>query len=166
MNNSYAHAPGFIAGDRPKIVTSRFEFADSFTLGRYLATKGYVGLRNALARSATEVHEEVKSATVLGRGGAGFPAGTKWGLMPQQVWPRYLVVNGDESEPGTYKDRLLMELDPHQLIEGCLIACYAAGLSQCFLYVRGEMALAQERLAEALNEAYAAELFAINQFAK
>ena len=68
----------------------------------------------------------------------------------------YLVVNGDESEPGTYKDRLLMELDPHQLIEGCLIACYAAGLSQCFLYVRGEMALAQERVATALNEAYAA----------
>ena len=156
MNNSYDHAPGFIAGDRPRIVTSRFEFADSFTLGRYLATNGYVGLRNALARSATEVHEEVKSATVLGRGGAGFPAGTKWGLMPQQVWPRYLVVNGDESEPGTYKDRLLMELDPHQLIEGCLIACYAVGLSQCFLYIRGEMALAQERVAAALNEAYVA----------
>jgi len=93
---------------------------------------------------------------VLGRGGAGFPAGTKWGLTPQQVFPKYLVVNGDESEPGTYKDRLLMECDPHQLIEGCLIACYAAGLSQCFLYIRGEMALAQERVAVALNEAYAA----------
>ena len=77
---------------------------------------------------------------MLGRGGAGFPAGVKWGLTPQGVWPRYLVVNGDESEPGTYKDRLLMELDPHQLIEGCLIACYAVGLSQCFLYIRGEMA--------------------------
>ena len=102
------------------------------------------------------MHEEVRSATVLGRGGAGFPAGVKWGLTPQGVWPRYLVVNGDESEPGTYKDRLLMELDPHQLIEGCLIACYAAGLSQCFLYIRGEMAVAQERVATALNEAYAA----------
>ncbi|MFM8902672.1 MAG: NADH-quinone oxidoreductase subunit F, partial [Actinomycetota bacterium] len=68
----------------------------------------------------------------------------------------YLVVNGDESEPGTYKDRLLMERDPHQLIEGCMIACYAAGLSQCFLYIRGEMALAQERVAAALNEAYQA----------
>ncbi len=72
------------------------------------------------------------------------------------MWPRYLVVNGDESEPGTYKDRLLMELDPHQLIEGCLIACYAVGLSQCFLYIRGEMAVAQERVAQALNDAYAA----------
>ncbi len=102
------------------------------------------------------MHDEVKSATVLGRGGAGFPAGVKWGFTPPGVWPRYLVVNGDESEPGTYKDRLLMERDPHQLIEGCLIACYAAGLSQCFLYVRGEMALAQERIATALNEAYAA----------
>ena len=156
MSKTYVHAPGFVAGDRPKIVTSRFEFADSFTLERYLATDGYKGLRVALSRPANEIHEDVKSATVLGRGGAGFPAGTKWGLTPQQVWPRYLVVNGDESEPGTYKDRLLMERDPHQLIEGCLIACYAAGLSQCFLYIRGEMALAQERVATALNEAYAA----------
>jgi NADH-quinone oxidoreductase subunit F len=156
MSGTYAHAPGFIAGDRPKIVTSRFEFEDSYTLPRYLATDGYKGLRAALGRAANEVHDEVKSATVLGRGGAGFPAGTKWGLTPQGVYPRYLVVNGDESEPGTYKDRLLMERDPHQLIEGCLIACYAAGLSQCFLYIRGEMALAQERVAAALNEAYAA----------
>jgi NADH-quinone oxidoreductase subunit F len=137
-------------------VTSRFEFEDSYTLPRYLATDGYKGLRAALGRAANEVHDEVKSATVLGRGGAGFPAGTKWGLTPQGVYPRYLVVNGDESEPGTYKDRLLMERDPHQLIEGCLIACYAAGLSQCFLYIRGEMALAQERVAAALNDAYAA----------
>lgn len=154
--NTYPHAPGFVAGERPRIVTSRFEHADSYTLGRYLATDGYAGLRVALGRPANEVHDEVKNATVLGRGGAGFPAGTKWGLTPQGVFPRYLVVNGDESEPGTYKDRLLMERDPHQLIEGCLIACYAAGLSQCFLYIRGEMALAQERVATALNEAYAA----------
>jgi len=154
--NTYPHAPGFVAGERPRIVTSRFEHADSYTLERYLATDGYAGLRAALGRPANEVHDEVRNATVLGRGGAGFPAGTKWGLTPQGVFPRYLVVNGDESEPGTYKDRLLMERDPHQLIEGCLIACYAAGLSQCFLYIRGEMALAQERVATALNEAYAA----------
>ena len=104
----YPHAAGFVAGDRPKIVTSRFEHADSYTIERFLATGGYAGLRKALGRAATDVHEEVKSATVLGRGGAGFPAGTKWGLTPQQVFPKYLVVNGDESEPGTYKDRLLM----------------------------------------------------------
>jgi NADH-quinone oxidoreductase subunit F len=153
---TYPYTPGFYAGERPKIVTSRFEYEDSYTLDRYLATDGYQGLRTALAKPFADVHAEVKAATVLGRGGAGFPAGVKWGLTPQAVWPRYLVINGDESEPGTYKDRLLMERDPHQLIEGALIACYAAGLSQCFLYIRGEMALAQERVAAALNDAYAA----------
>jgi NADH-quinone oxidoreductase subunit F len=153
---TYPHAVGFVAGDRPKIVTARFEHPDSFTMERALATDAYQGLKAALAMTPQQVHDLVKSATVLGRGGAGFPAGVKWGLMPGAVWPRYLVVNGDESEPGTYKDRLLMERDPHQLIEGCLIACYAMGLSQCFLYIRGEMAVAQERVAQALNDAYAA----------
>ena len=114
------------------------------------------GLKAALAKAPTAVGDEVKAASLLGRGGAGFPAGTKWGFCPPGVWPRYLVVNGDESEPGTYKDRLLMEKDPHQLIEGVLIACYAIGAAQAFLYVRGEMALAQERIAQALNDAYAA----------
>ena len=97
----------------------------------------------------------MKTSELLGRGGAGFPAGVKWGFLPPDVFPRYVVVNGDESEPGTYKDRLLMERDPHQLIEGILIACYAVGAAQAFLYVRGEMALAQERIAQALNDAYA-----------
>ena len=138
------------------IITSRFEQEDAHTLDGYLATSGYKGLRKALGMPPADVHEEVKTASLLGRGGAGFPAGVKWGFCPPGVWPRYLVVNGDESEPGTYKDRLLMERDPHQLIEGCLIASYALGLSQCFLYVRGEMAHAQERVAAALNEAYEA----------
>ncbi len=142
--------------DPPKIITSRFRYDDSFTLSRYEATGGYQGLRAALAKRPDEVVAEVKTASLLGRGGAGFPAGVKWGFCPPGVWPRYLVVNGDESEPGTYKDRILMERDPHQLIEGVLIACYAVGCSQAFLYCRGEMALAQERLAAALNEAYAA----------
>ncbi|MGY6502673.1 MAG: NADH-quinone oxidoreductase subunit NuoF [Acidimicrobiales bacterium] len=159
---TYPHAPGFYAGDRPQVVTSRFEFEDSYTLDRYLATGGYDGLRAALAKTPSQVHDDVRGATVLGRGGAGFPAGIKWGLMPEGVFPRYLVVNGDESEPGTYKDRLLMERDPHQLIEGCLIAAYAVGLSQVFLYIRGEMALAQERVATALNDAYAAGYIGTN----
>ena len=151
----YPWAAGFYDdGDRPQIVTSRFRYEDSYTLDRYLSTGGYEGLRKALDSAPEGVHTEVRNSTLLGRGGAGFPAGVKWGFTPQGVWPRYLVVNGDESEPGTYKDRLLMELDPHQLIEGCMIACYATGLSQCFLYVRGEMALAQERIATALDEAY------------
>jgi NADH-quinone oxidoreductase subunit F len=142
--------------DAPKIITGRFSDPESHTLARYVATGGYAALRKALTMSPAEVHEEVRTASLLGRGGAGFPAGVKWGLTPADVWPRYLVVNGDESEPGTYKDRLLMERDPHQLIEGVLLACYAVGCSQAFLYVRGEMALAQERIAAALNEAYTA----------
>ena len=138
------------------IITKRFAVADAHTLDGYLATGGYKAIRRALGMPPADVHEEVKTASLLGRGGAGFPAGVKWGFCPPGVWPRYLVVNGDESEPGTYKDRLLMERDPHQLIEGCLIASYALGLSQCFLYIRGEMAHAQERVAVALNEAYEA----------
>ena len=153
-NGYVAHAPGFVDNDGPKIVSERFGYPDSFTLARFEATGGYDGLRAALAKRPADVHDEVRSATVLGRGGAGFPAGVKWGFLPPGKFPYYLVVNGDESEPGTYKDRLLMERDPHQLIEGCLITCYALGLTQCFLYVRGEMALAQERIAAALNEAY------------
>ncbi len=153
-NTYVAHAPGYVDNEGPKIVTRRFADPESHTLDRYLATEGYDGLRKALAMAPGEVADLVKDAVLLGRGGAGFPAGVKWGFMPP-VWPRYLVVNGDESEPGTYKDRLLMERDPHQLIEGCVIACYALGLNQCFLYVRGEMALAQERIAQALNDAYA-----------
>jgi NADH-quinone oxidoreductase subunit F len=142
--------------DAKPIVSTRFGLDDGHTLERYVASGGYEGLKAALRRPPAQVVEEVKGASLLGRGGAGFPAGVKWGFCPPNVWPRYLVVNGDESEPGTYKDRILMERDPHQLIEGVLIACYAVGLSQAFLYVRGEMALAQERIGEALNEAYAA----------
>lgn len=142
--------------DAPQIITSRFDRADSHTLAGYEATGGYQALRKALSMDPTAVADEVKTATLLGRGGAGFPAGVKWGLTPENVWPRYLVVNGDESEPGTYKDRLLMERDPHQLIEGVLLASYAVGCGQAFLYVRGEMPLAQERIAAALNDAYAA----------
>jgi len=142
--------------DAPKIITTRFDQADGHTLDGYLRTGGYEGLKAALAKKPSAVIEEVRTASLLGRGGAGFPAGVKWGFCPPGVFPRYLVVNGDESEPGTYKDRLLMEKDPHQLIEGVLIACYAVGCSQAFLYVRGEMAFAQERIAQALNDAYAA----------
>ncbi len=140
----------------PLITTSRWEIEDAHTLDRYVETEGYKALTKALTLTPEEVHDEVKKASLLGRGGAGFPAGVKWGFLPENVWPRYLVVNGDESEPGTYKDRILLERDPHQLIEGCLITCYALGLSQCFLYVRGEMAHGQERIASALNEAYEA----------
>jgi NADH-quinone oxidoreductase subunit F len=140
----------------PRIVTSRWNDDRAYTLDRYTETGGYAALPSALARPPAEIVAEVKTASLLGRGGAGFPAGVKWGFCPADVWPRYVVINGDESEPGTYKDRMLMERDPHQIIEGALICAYAVGATQVFLYVRGEMALAQERIAQALNDAYAA----------
>ncbi|MDH3301420.1 MAG: NADH-quinone oxidoreductase subunit NuoF [Acidimicrobiia bacterium] len=155
-SNAYvAHAPGYVDNEGPKIVTSRFGDPESYRLSNFENAGGYNALRAVLNMDPADVHGQVRDAVLLGRGGAGFPAGVKWGFMPP-VWPRYLVVNGDESEPGTYKDRLLMERDPHQLIEGSLITCFALGLNTCFLYVRGEMALAQERIAQALNDAYEA----------
>ena len=156
------HVPGLVPMG-PKLVTTRFDVADGYTYDGYVRTGGYTALRKALTTmTPEEVHAEVKTSEMQGRGGAGFPAGTKWGFLPPGVLPRYVVVNGDESEPGTYKDRLLMELDPHQLIEGTVIACYAVGAAQAFLYVRGEMALAQERIAQALNDAYANGLIGKN----
>ncbi len=138
------------------IISTRFEGGDGRTLAGYESAGGYTALRKALAMSPDAVLNEVKAANLQGRGGAGFPAGAKWSFLPKDVFPRYFVVNGDESEPGTCKDRPLMEEDPHQLLEGLLISCYAVRAAQAFVYVRGEMALAQERLATALNEAYAA----------
>ena len=109
----------------PRIVTSRVELADSFTLERYLATGGYQGLRKALSMVPADVAAEVNKASLLGRGGAGFPAGRKWSMLRQSA-TTYLVVNGDESEPATFKDHVLIEGDPHQVIEGTAIAAYAS----------------------------------------
>jgi NADH-quinone oxidoreductase subunit F len=139
-----------------KIISTRWDQPDGHTLDGYLRTGGYEGLRKALAMAPDAVVEEVKAANLAGRGGAGFPCGTKWSFLPKDVFPRYLVVNGDESEPGTYKDRILLERDPHQLIEGVMIAAWAIKAEQAFIYIRGEMPFAHERMAAALNEAYAA----------
>ena len=139
--------------DVPRVVTSRFEHDDSFTLSRFLATGGYTALRKALTMLPEQVAAEVDASGLLGRGGAGFPTGRKWSMLrPAPV--RYLVVNGDESEPATFKDHALVTRDPHQLIEGTVIAAYAVGATQVFLYVRGEFALGLERVQAALNEAY------------
>ena len=140
--------------DAPKIVTSRLGHADSHTLERYLATGGYEGLRKALTMTPEAVAHEVDTASLLGRGGAGFPAGRKWAMLRKNP-VTYLVVNGDESEPATFKDHLLVERDPHQLIEGVLIAAYALQVTQVFIFVRGEFALGLERVQAALNDAYA-----------
>jgi NADH-quinone oxidoreductase subunit F len=138
----------------PRIVTSRLGQPRSWTLESYLADGGYRGLRAALAMAPEGVHEHVNTANILGRGGAGFEAGRKWGML-RKAQPLYLTVNGDESEPATFKDHALIEGDPHQLIEGTLIAAYAIQADQVFLYIRGEFPLGIERVQAALNEAYA-----------
>jgi NADH-quinone oxidoreductase subunit F len=137
----------------PRIVTSRLEYEDSYTLERYLATGGYQGLRKALSMTPEAVAAEVDAVSLLGRGGAGFPAGRKWSML-RQAPTSYLVVNGDESEPATFKDHLLVERDPHQLVEGVIIAAYALQVTTAFIYVRGEFALGLERVTAAVNDAY------------
>jgi NADH-quinone oxidoreductase subunit F len=139
--------------DAPRILLSRLEFADSHTLARYLDTGGYAALRKALTMFPEAVAAEVDAASLLGRGGAGFPAGRKW-LMLRKSPLSYLVVNGDESEPATFKDHLLVERDPHQLVEGVIIAAYALQVNQAFIYLRGEFALGLERVQQAVNDAY------------
>jgi len=139
--------------DAPLIVSSRASFADSFTLARYLETGGYVALRKALTMFPEDVAKEVDAASLLGRGGAGFPAGRKWSMLRKSP-VSYLVVNGDESEPATFKDHFLVERDPHQLVEGVIIAAYALQVSQAFIFLRGEFALGLERVQQALNDAY------------
>ena len=139
--------------DHPRIVTSRVAYEDSYTLERFLATGGYDGLRKALSMTPGQVHDEVNAASLLGRGGAGFPAGRKWS-MRRPAETTYLVVNGDESEPATFKDHMLIERDPHQIIEGAVIAAYAVGAAAAFIFCRGEFALGYERLLQACDEAY------------
>ena len=141
------------AGLRPQVVTSRFGMPESWTLRAYLQSDGYKGLRKALTMSPEEVHKATLDSSILGRGGAGFDAGRKWGML-RKAEPVYLVVNGDESEPATFKDHALIEADPHQLIEGALICAYAIHAARVFIYIRGEMALGLERVQAALNEAY------------
>jgi len=130
--------------------------ADSHTLARYEATGGYAALRKALAMPPEEVIAEVKASNIRGRGGAGFPTGVKWGFLPPDIRPRYLVVNADESEPGTFKDRQLLERDPHQLVEGIVISAYALDVEHAFVYVRGEYPRPARRLQRAVDEARAA----------
>ncbi|MCC7173936.1 MAG: NADH-quinone oxidoreductase subunit NuoF [Bryobacterales bacterium] len=137
-----------------KVLTRRFGLADSASLDTYLATGGYEALKKALGMTPGEIIEEVKLSNLRGRGGAGFPAGTKWGFVPRDsARPKYVVANGDEGEPGTCKDRLLMEYDPHQLIEGMAIAGLAVGAHAGYIYVRGEFRYIIRILERAVEEA-------------
>jgi NADH-quinone oxidoreductase subunit F len=131
---------------------------DSWRLEAYLRRGGYEAARKAVTAMAPEdVMAEVRKASLRGRGGAGFPAGQKWGFVPRGgSGPKYLCVNADEGEPGTFKDRLVLLRAPHQLLEGMLIAAFAVGIRSAFIYVRGEYARIARRLEEAIAEARAA----------
>jgi NADH-quinone oxidoreductase subunit F len=130
---------------------------DSHTLERYRDTGGYRAARTALGMTRDELVELVKESGLLGRGGAAFPAGMKWSFLAPER-PAYLIVNADESEPGTFKDRQLLERDPHQLIEGVIIASWANEVNHAFVYIRGEYAKPARRVQQAVDEAYAAGL--------
>ncbi len=130
--------------------------SDSHTLAAYEAAGGYRSVKKALGMDPVALVEEVKLSGLRGRGGAGFPTGTKWGFIPRGTdKPVYLVCNSDESEPGTFKDRWLLEKDPHLVIEGMMIASIAIGCRLAFNYFRGEFSFPVRRFQAAVEEAYA-----------
>ena len=139
------------------VLSSRYDVPDAHTLEGYKREGGYSALPQALEIAPGDLVAMVKEAGLRGRGGAGFPTGVKWSFMPKGTGkPTYLVVNADESEPGTFKDRELMERDPFQLLEGIAIACHALESERAFIYIRGEYLFPGMRLEEAMTEAYAA----------
>jgi NADH-quinone oxidoreductase subunit F len=139
----------------PLVVTKRMveHPSDSHTLKRYKATGGYEQARRAARMTREELVELVEGSRLLGRGGAAFPAGLKWSFLAP-ARPSYLVVNGDESEPGTFKDRQLLERDPHQLVEGIIITAVANEVHHAFIYIRGEYAKPARRVQQAVDDAY------------
>jgi NADH-quinone oxidoreductase subunit F len=128
---------------------------DSWTLDAALANGTYSMIDTLFDRAPEDIVKLVTDSGLRGRGGAGFGTGQKWSFLPKDVYPRYLAVNGDEGEPSTFKDHMLVERDPHQLIEGIVIASYAIQTHHAFVYLRGEFALGAERLGAALADAYA-----------
>ena len=140
----------------PLLITKRMTEhpADSHTIRRYESTGGYRQAKRALEMTRDDLVDEVKASGLLGRGGAAFSAGLKWSFLAP-ARPSYLVVNGDESEPGTFKDRQLLERDPHQMIEGIIITAVANEVHDAFVYIRGEYPKPARRVQTALDEAYA-----------
>jgi len=147
-----------------KIVTKNFGVADSHKLAVYQQRGGGAGFRKALTLQPAALVDEVKKSNLRGRGGAGFPTGMKWSFIPKEAKTVYLVVNADESEPGTCKDRELLAYDPHMLIEGMMIASYALGCKHAYIYIRGEMMREARIVDEAIDEAYAAGLLGKDHF--
>jgi len=142
-----------------KIFTRNFHRADSHTLSVYRETGGYTAVAKALSMKPATIIEEVKKSNLRGLGGAGFPAGVKWSFIPEgSPAPKYLVVNADEGEPGTFKDRYLLERDPHAVIEGMLIAARAIDSRLGFVYIRGEYVQPWRIFSAAVREAYDAGL--------
>jgi NADH-quinone oxidoreductase subunit F len=141
------------------ILTKRWGKKDSAALASYRADGGYQALDKALATSPADLVEEVKRSNLRGRGGAGFATGLKWTFLPKDVRPRYLCVNADESEPGTFKDRYIIEHDPHMLLEGIAITCFALDIHLAYIYIRGEFPMQARVLERALEEARAAGIF-------
>ena len=140
-----------------KIVSARFGDAGAADIGGYEASGGYRAIRKIFGQTGPkDVIEIVKASGLRGRGGAGFPCGLKWSFVPDMDGPKYLAVNADEGEPGTFKDRELMLRDPHQLIEGILIACYAVGIEKAYIFIRGEFDAPARSVNKALAEAYEA----------
>jgi len=136
-------------------------------LKAYESNGGYRGVRKALKTAPAEVTNTVKQSNLRGRGGAGFPTGSKWSFVPvgkESPRPKYIVANGDEMEPGTFKDRVLMEGDPHQLIEGMIIAAHAIEADIGYIFLRGEYTLAAKRIQKALAESYEAGYLGKNIF--
>src|SRR5438874_2291689 len=131
----------------------------SVSLEEYRAEDGYVGWRRALTQMTPDaVVEEVKASGLRGRGGAGFPTGAKWGFIPKGPGAKYVAVNADESEPGTFKDRELIEIEPHRVLEGIALCCYAIGAETAIVYIRGEYVEAANRLEAAIADAEAANI--------
>ena len=141
------------------ILSAQWDEKDSVTLEGYKRHGGYKAAEKALAMDPDAVIQMIKDSGLRGRGGAGFPTGMKWGFIPQgDNKDHYLVVNADESEPGTCKDTPLLMANPHVLIEGCIIACHAIRAKQAFIYIRGEVTHVVRRVNQAITDAYAAGL--------
>jgi NADH-quinone oxidoreductase subunit F len=137
------------------VLTTHFADERYRRLDTYVERGGYAALRKAFATPKEQIVDEVKKANLRGRGGAGFPAGVKWGFLPKDLSrPRILVINADEGEPGTFKDRQIMSRGPHLLIEGIVITAYALTIHQCYIYIRGEFVREAKILDEAVAEAY------------